>query len=215
MQAYRSSITRFLVLVLIQLVAATTCIAEETTTDVCVYGGTAAGVVTAVQVARMGKTVVLIEPGQHVGGMTSGGLGNTDIGKQVSIGGVTREFYQSIRSWYQDPAHWKFQNKDDYKWKGDRVVEDAWFVFEPHVAELKLNEMLKQAKVSVVFGERLDLKNGVNKEGAEIQSIRMESGRVFTAKVFIDCSYEGDLMAKAGVSYVIGREPECSVRRVD
>ena len=164
MKNYRASVKRFLVLVLIQLVVCTTCIAEETTTDVCVYGGTAAGVVTAVQVARMGKSVVLIEPGQHVGGMTSGGLGNTDIGKQVSIGGVAREFYQSIRTWYQDPANWKFQDKDDYQWKGDRVVEDAWFVFEPHVAELKLNEMLKEAKVSVVFGERLDLNNGVTKE---------------------------------------------------
>ena len=207
MQTNLRPIKQVLALVLVQLFTCTICIAEETTTDVCVYGGTAAGVVTAVQVARMGKTVALIEPGQHVGGMTSGGLGNTDIGKQISIGGVTREFYQSIRSWYQDPAHWKFQSKDDYKWKGDRVVEDAWFVFEPHVAELKLNEMLKEAKVSVVFGERLDLNNGVVKEDATIKSIRMESGQVFTAKVFIDCSYEGDLMAKAGVSYVIGREP--------
>ena len=207
MQTYHRRVKQLFFLVLAQLFTSTTCIAEETTTDVCVYGGTAAGVVTAVQVARMGKSVVLIEPGRHIGGMTSGGLGNTDIGKQASIGGVTREFYQSIRKWYQDPAHWKFQNKDDYKWKGDRVVEDAWFVFEPHVAELKLNEMLKEAKVSVVFGERLDLNDGVIKEGTTIQSIRMESGRVFTAKQFIDCTYEGDLMAKAGVSYVIGREP--------
>ena len=207
MKNYFTPVKRFFVFVLIHLVAVTTCKAQETTTDVCVYGGTAAGVVTAVQVARMGKTVVLIEPSQHIGGMTSGGLGNTDIGKQASIGGVTREFYQSIREWYQDPAHWKFQNKDDYKWKGDRVVEDAWFVFEPHVAELKLNEMLKEAKISVVFGERLDLNDGVIKEGTKIQSIRMESGQVFTAKQFIDCTYEGDLMAKAGVSYVIGREP--------
>ena len=196
-----------LVLVLVQLFSSTIYAADETTTDVCVYGGTAAGVVTAVQVARMGKSVVLIEPGQHIGGMTSGGLGNTDKGKQESIGGVTREFYQSIRVWYQDPANWNFQDKDDYQAKGDRVTEDAWFVFEPHVAELKLNAMLKEANVSVVFGERLDLKDGIIKDGAKIQSIRMESGRVFTAKVFIDCSYEGDLMAKAGVSYVIGREP--------
>ena len=207
MKNYSNPMKQFFVLVLIQLIASTTCVADETAADVCVYGGTAAGAVTAVQVARMGKSVVLIEPGQHIGGMTSGGLGNTDIGKQISIGGITREFYQSIRSWYQEPAHWKFQDKDEYKWKGDRVTEDAWFVFEPHVAELKLNEMLKEAEVSVVFGERLDLKSGVEKDGAKVVSIRMESGRVFTAKVFIDCTYEGDLMAKAGVSYVIGREP--------
>lgn len=175
--------------------------------DVVVYGGTASGVVTAVQVARMGKSVVLIEPSKNIGGMTSGGLGNTDLGKQASIGGVTREFYQSIRDWYQEPGHWKSQNKDEYKWKSDRVTEDAWFVFEPHVAELKLNAMLEKAKVPVVFLERLDLNNGVKKEGPKIVGIRMESGREFNAKVFIDCTYEGDLMAKAGVSYTIGREP--------
>ena len=151
MKHHTKSIKRFFVLVLAQLILSTACVAQETTTDVCVYGGTASGVITAVQVARMGKTVALIEPGQHVGGMTSGGLGNTDIGKQISIGGVTREFYQSIREWYQDPTHWKFQNKDDYKWKGDRVAEDAWFVFEPHVAELKLNEMLEEAKVPLYW----------------------------------------------------------------
>ena len=207
MNKHYASMKQFFALVLIQLFSSTVCVADETTTDVCVYGGTAAGVVTAVQVARMGKSVVLIEPGRHIGGMTSGGLGNTDKGKQESIGGVTREFFQSIRSWYQDPANWKFQNKDDYKAKGDRTTDDAWFVFEPHVAELHLNRMLEEADVSVVLGERLDLDNGVKKDGAAIQSITMESGRLFSAKVFIDCSYEGDLMAKAGVSYVIGREP--------
>ncbi len=193
--------------ILCQLAAATLCPAEVTHTDICVYGGTAAGVVTAVQSARMGKTVVLIEPGKTIGGMTSGGLGNTDIGKQTTIGGLTREFYQSIRNWYQQPGHWKFQAKDKYTAKGDRVTDDAWFVFEPHVAEQLLNEMLAQAKVPVVFGERLDLENGVKKDGAKIVAIRMESGRVFTAGMFVDCSYEGDLMAKAGVAYTVGREP--------
>lgn len=206
---YQKPIKQLLILYpcLIQLAAVTICSAKETSTDVCVYGGTASGVVTAVQVARMGKSVVLIESGKHIGGMTSGGLGNTDIGKQVSIGGVTREFYQSIRLWYQDPTHWKFQGMDQYKAKGDRVTEDAWFVFEPHVAEITLNEMLREAKVPVVFGERLDLTNGVLKNGNRILNIRMESGQVFSAKIFIDCTYEGDLMATSGVSYTIGREP--------
>ena len=194
-------------LLLLNLFAASFCPAEVTSTDVCVYGGTASGVVTAVQVARMGKSVVLIEPGKNIGGMTSGGLGNTDKGKQESIGGLTREFYQSIKTWYEDPAHWKFQSSEDYKAKGDRITDDAWFVFEPHVAELKLRELLKEAKVPVVFGERLDLENGVQKEGQQIVGIRMESGREFAAQVFIDCTYEGDLMAKAGVSYTVGREP--------
>ena len=194
-------------LILLYLSASSLCSAEVTTTDVCVYGGTASGVVTAVQVARMGKSVVLIEPGKNIGGMTSGGLGNTDIGKQVSIGGLTREFYQSIRTWYQDPQHWTFQKSDQYQAKGDRVTDDAWFVFEPHVAELKLQELIKGAEVPVVYGERLDLVKGVEKEGSKITSIRMESGREFAAQMFIDCTYEGDLMAKAGVSYTVGREP--------
>ncbi|MGJ8643182.1 MAG: FAD-dependent oxidoreductase [Luteolibacter sp.] len=181
--------------------------AEEIEADICVYGGTAAGVVTAIQAANMDKSVVLIEPGKYIGGMTSGGLGNTDMGQQETIGGLTREFYQSMREWYQKPDSWKFQKKDEYVAKKGRVVEDAWFVFEPHVAELKLNEMLKEADVPVYFGERLDLEDGVKKEGAEIVSIRMESGQVFKAKMFVDCSYEGDLMAKAGVSYTVGREP--------
>ena len=191
----------------LQLLAITLSSAEVTDKDICVYGGTASGVITAVQAARMGNSVVLIEPGKHIGGMTSGGLGNTDIGKQETIGGITREFYQSLHAWYQDPKHWKFQTKYEYKAKGDRITEDAWFVFEPHVAELRLNEMLKQAKVPVVFGERLDLKDGVKMEGTRILGIRMESGRIFTARMFVDCTYEGDLMAKAGVSYTIGREP--------
>ncbi|MDP4647477.1 MAG: FAD-dependent oxidoreductase [Akkermansiaceae bacterium] len=197
----------FLTCIAVGIIGGFNASAEVTKTDICVYGGTASGVVTAVQAARMGKNVVLIEPSKFIGGMTSGGLGNTDIGKQETIGGITREFYQSLHTWYQDPTNWKFQAKDDYVAKGDRITEDAWFVFEPHVAELKLNEMLKEAGVSVVLGERLDLNDGVKKEGSKILGIRMESGRVFTAKMFIDSTYEGDLMAKAGVSYTIGREP--------
>ncbi|WP_372772869.1 FAD-dependent oxidoreductase [Mangrovibacterium sp.] len=179
-----------------------------TETDICVYGGTASGVVAAVQASRMGKSVVIIEPGKHIGGMTSSGLGNTDVGRPETIGGIAREFYQLVHQWYQDPAHWKYQTKEEFiaSTQPKRIAPDALFVFEPHVAELKLNEMIANESVSVVFGERLDLKNGVKKENNQIVSIRMESGRTFVAKVFIDCSYEGDLLAKAGVSYTVGRE---------
>lgn len=182
--------------------------AELAETDVCVYGGTSAGVIAAIQVARMGKTVVLIEPSQHIGGMTSGGLGNTDIGKQETIGGIAREFYRKIHRWYHLPKHWKFQTPQDFIKLADakRIAPDAMFVFEPHVAELTFHKMLAAAEVPVVLGERLDLENGVEKDGNKIVSIRMESGRVFSGKVFLDCSYEGDLMAKADVSYTFGRE---------
>ncbi|HJT34108.1 MAG TPA: FAD-dependent oxidoreductase [Pirellulales bacterium] len=153
--------------------------------DVAIYGGTSAGVAAAAQTARMDKRAVLIEPGRHLGGLTSGGLGATDIGNKGAIGGISREFYRRLGRHY---------GKDE-----------AW-TFEPHVAEAVMDELAATPGVTVVRGERLDLAAGVNKEGARIVSIQMESGRSFTAQVFIDASYEGDLMAEAGVSYHVGRE---------
>lgn len=176
--------------------------------DVVVYGGTSSGVIAAIQVARMGKSVVLVEPGNHVGGMTTGGLGSTDTGKKETISGVAREFYQNIQEWYKNPEHWKYQTVQEFtiKENGRRISSDAMFVFEPHVAEIIFHQMLSDAGVPVVFGERLDLEKGVQKNNGRIDSIRMESGRLFSAKVFLDCSYEGDLMAEAGVAYTFGRE---------
>ena len=153
--------------------------------DVVVYGGTSGGVAAAVQAARMGKSVVLIEPGNHLGGLTSGGLGATDIGNKGAIGGISREFYRRVGRHY---------GKDE-----------AW-TFEPHVAERIMDELVRVAKVEVVRNERLDLSGGVKKQGLRIQSVRMESGREYSGRVFIDASYEGDLMARAGVSYHVGRE---------
>ena len=174
--------------------------------NVVVYGGNAAGVTTAVQVAKMGKTVVLIEPGKHIGGLTSGGLGATDIGNKAAIGGLSREFYTRVYHHYQKDSAWKWQKKSEYKSRRQRKGETTMWTFEPHVAEKILRDMLQENRVTVVFNERLDLKNGVKKTGGRITSIRMESGRTFEGKVFIDCTYEGDLLAKAGVSYTIGRE---------
>ena len=153
--------------------------------DVVVYGGTSGGVAAALQAARMGKRVVLIEPGKHLGGLTSGGLGATDIGNKSAIGGISREFYRRVGRHY---------GKDE-----------AW-TFEPHVAEQIMDEFISAANVTVVRNERLDLAGGVTKEGLRIVSIRMENGREFAGRVFIDASYEGDLLAKAGVSYHVGRE---------
>jgi len=181
---------------------------EPIEADIVVYGGTSGGVVSAVSAARLGKSVVLIEPTGVLGGMTTGGLGATDIGNKRCIGGISREFYRRIFKHYQDPANWKQETREKY-FKGRTVNsqnEDSMWTFEPHVASLVFDQMLKETKVQVVFKERLDLKSGVVKTGTKIASIRTESGRVFVAKMFIDASYEGDLMATAGVSYHVGRE---------
>lgn len=153
--------------------------------EVVVYGGTSSGVVAAVKVAGLGKSVVLIEPGKHLGGLTSGGLGATDIGNKQVIGGMSREFYRRVGKAYGR--------------------DEAW-TFEPHVAERIFNQMIRAAQVPAIFGERLDLVRGVNKRERRIDAIVMESGRTFHSKMFIDATYEGDLMATAGVTYHVGRE---------
>jgi hypothetical protein len=157
--------------------------AEVITADVCVYDGTAGGVAAAIETARLGKTVVLAAFGSHLGGMSSGGLSQTDIGNKGAIGGISREFYQRMGRHYGKEEQWSF---------------------EPGVAENIFVEMARDAKVPVYFQQRLA---SVKKDGARITEIVMENGNIFRAKMFIDASYEGDLMACAGVSYFVGREP--------
>lgn len=184
--------------------------AAAITHDIVVYGGTSGGVAAAVQAARMGKAVILIEPSRFLGGLTTGGLGATDIGNKRAIGGVSREFYQRVKRHYAEPGAWTQQTRESYfsvRPHGQAAEEDAMWTFEPHVATAIINGMVTEAKVSVVLGERLDLAAGVVKEGTRISRIVMESGRQFSGKMFIDATYEGDLMAKAGVSYHVGREP--------
>jgi hypothetical protein len=160
------------------------------TYDICVYGGTASGVIAAYTAKKMGKTVLLVEPGKHLGGMTSGGLGATDIGNKFAVTGLSRDFYRRIG-----------QHHDRF---------EQW-TFEPHVAENILGDYIKKAGVPVLYGYRIIKAN--NKDGY-IRSITLESSdenvkapnNVINAKMFIDCSYEGDLMAKAGVKYSVGRE---------
>jgi len=178
--------------------------------DVVVYGGTSAGVAAAVQVRRMGKTVVLIEPTQRLGGLTTGGLGQTDIGNKAAIGGIAREFYQRVRKYYDQPAAWKWQKSSQHFSAGQSRTapgEPAMWTFEPSAALAIVNDLLHEAGVEVVYGERLDRGKGVVKEGANIATLTMESGRTFRSRVFIDTTYEGDLMAAASVSYTVGREP--------
>jgi len=177
------------------------------TTDVVVYGGTSGGITAAVQTARMGRSVVLIEPSRHLGGLTSGGLGATDIGNKAAIGGIAREFYRKIFQHYAEPEAWPYESAEAYRARSKTAVDaDTMWTFEPHVAEAVFRKMLAEVGVAVVLGERLDLEKGVRREGKRIAAITMESGRVFAGRVFIDATYEGDLMARAGVSYTVGRE---------
>lgn len=183
--------------------------------DIVVYGGTSGGVAAGIQAARMGKSVVIIEPTKFVGGLTTGGLGATDIGNKQAIGGISREFYHRLWQHYRAPESWTRETREKYfagKPHGNAADEETMWTFEPHVATQVYNEMLKEAKVPVMFGERLDLKIGVQKDGGRITAIRMESGRTFTGRMFIDASYEGDLMAKAGVGFHVGREANAVYR---
>ncbi len=179
--------------------------------DIVIYGGTAAGVAAAIQCGRMNKSVVLVEPGSRLGGLTTGGLGQTDIGNKAAIGGIAREFYQRIKKYYDAPSNWKWQKSDEYRSDGQSVTESGeatLWTFEPSAALRVLQEMAAEAKVQVVYQERLNRKSGVEKNGARIVSITLESGRRLGGKVFIDATYEGDLMAAAGVSFQVGREAE-------
>ena len=158
--------------------------------DVVVYGGTAGGVIAAVSAAREGLQTALVEPGRHLGGMVSGGLSWTDFGKKDVIGGYALEFYWRAGRHYQMSRYGQ---------------EIAW-MHEPHVAEDIFRQMLHEARVPVFLEHRLRAKSGVRKNGATVTAIAMENGAEFEAQVFIDSSYEGDLMAQAGVTFTWGRE---------
>jgi hypothetical protein len=176
--------------------------------DIVVYGGTSAGITAAIQAQRMGKSVALIEPSNHLGGLTTGGLGATDIGNKQAIGGLARDFYHRIWQYYQNDAVWTREKHVDFNGRNvhfDPNDKTQW-MFEPHVAMRVYEAMLSEAKIAPIMNERLDRERGVKKNGARIESIAMESGRTFSAKIFIDATYEGDLMAAAGVKYHVGRE---------
>ena len=179
--------------------------------DVVVYGATSAGIAAAVQVARMGKSVVIVEPGTHIGGLTTGGLGWTDIGNKQVIGGIAREFYRRIKVKYDDPKAWKWETREQYfkaRRSENAAGEDAMWTFEPKVASAVYQEMLAEYKIPVILKARLDPRagRGVIKRGERIVGIVTERGVRFSGRMFIDATYEGDLMAKAGVRYTIGRE---------
>lgn len=177
--------------------------------DVIVYGGSSAGVMAAIQCARMGKSVILIAQGKHLGGMTSNGICVVDVTDPELIGGLANEFFHAVWMHYQDKRHWIWEKPRllrDQLNKRPHHMKTMWVV-EPHIAEQIFSQMLDEAAVPFILEERLNRKKGVQKKGSEIVQIAMESGRVFLGGMFIDATYEGDLMAAAGVSYIVGREP--------
>lgn len=155
--------------------------------DICVYGATSAGVIAAYTAKQAGRSVLLVEPGKHVGGLTSGGLGYTDIGNKFVISGIARDFYRRIGKHYGKLEQW---------------------IFEPHVAEETFKQYIDAAGVEVLYDHYIIHAQNENAyiKGIRIRNVQTNQEQVITAKVFIDCSYEGDLMAKAGVGYMVGRE---------
>ena len=176
-----------------------------------VYGGTSAAIPAAVQAKKMGKSVIVVSPDKHLGGLSSGGLGFTDTGDKSVIGGLARDFYHRVYMHYEDSAAWKWQKHSEYGNKGQGTPamdgnERTMWIFEPHVAEQIFEDYVNEFELDVRRDEWLDREKGVAKEGDRIVAITTLSGNTYRGKMFIDATYEGDLMAAAGVSYHVGRE---------
>ncbi len=177
--------------------------------DVVIYGATSSGISAAIQSSRLGNEVILIEPFKRVGGLTTGGLGQTDIGNKQVIGGIALEFYKNIKEYYDNPINWIWEEKSEYRDGGQTktsLTEEAMWTFEPSAALKVFNMMIGKEKIKLFYNEKLNRKSGVYKTQNKIKHIATESGKIFSAKIFIDATYEGDLMASAGVSYTVGRE---------
>ena len=179
--------------------------------DVIIYGGTSAAITAAVEVAQSGKSVIVVSPDKHLGGLTAGGLGYTDTGNKSVIGGLSREFYHRVWLHYNDSAAWVWQKHSEYGNKGQGTVamdgeNRTMWIFEPHVAEQVFEDFVAENNIKIYRDEWLDRENGVVKTDGKIVSLKTLSGLTFIGKMFIDATYEGDLMAETGVSYHVGRE---------
>lgn len=179
--------------------------------DVIIYGGTSAAVTAAVEVARSGKSVIIVSPDTHLGGLSSSGLGFTDTGDKEAIGGLAREFYHRVWLHYNDSAAWKWQKHSEYGNKGQGTVamdgeNRTMWIFEPHVAEQVFEDFIKEHPITVYRDEWLNRESGMVTDAGKIISLTTLSGKTFKGEIFIDATYEGDLMAAAGVSYTVGRE---------
>lgn len=186
-------------------------VSEVYNADVIIYGGTSAAVFAAVEVARSGKLVIMVSPDVHLGGLSSGGLGWTDLGNKATIGGLAREFYHEVWKHYNKPESWNLQDKASYGNRGQGIpaidgdLRTMW-IFEPSVAEMIFDKFVSENNVTVFRDEWLNRETGVEKEKGKIVAITTHSGKKFIGKMFIDATYEGDLLAAAGVSYHVGRE---------
>ncbi len=184
---------------------------RDVSADIVIYGGTASGVIAAVQAKKMGKSAIIVTPDEHLGGLTAGGLGWTDTGNKGVIGGLSRDFYHRVWQKYQEPSAWRWQKKSEYgnKGQGTQAIDGknrTMWIFEPHVAEEIFEEYIKEYDIPVHRDEWLDRSGGVAKKGNRISSITTLSGKTYTGKIFIDATYEGDLLATAGIDYHVGRE---------
>ena len=187
--------------------------AATISTDVCVYGESASGVMAAIQSARLGKKTVLVSKNNHVGGMATSGLTATDINRQDQVGGLAAEFYGRIWDYYMQPEVWRNQTREEFMvstlkrtFTGKNDDRQIQWVYESGVAERIMKDMLAEAGVKVIYNSPLDLKNGATVRKGKIREIHLLGGTDVKARMFLDCSYEGDLMAASGVSYIIGRE---------
>ncbi|ANH81908.1 xanthan lyase [Niabella ginsenosidivorans] len=184
---------------------------ERREADVIIYGGTSAAVTAAVKAKQLGKTVMIVCPELHLGGMTSGGLGFTDTGNKAVIGGLAREFYHRIYLHYEDAKSWQWQQKEAYGNKGqgtpaiDGTNRTMW-IFEPHAAEKVFEGFIHENGIAVFRDEWLERPHGVQMKHGQIISFKTVKSNVYAGKIFIDATYEGDLMAAASVSFTIGRE---------
>lgn len=227
--------TSFRILIFLFTLSFLACNRNDVKYDIVIYGGTSAGVASAVQAARMNKSVIIIEPGipQLLGGLTAGGLGRTDFGKKYVIGGIAKEFYKNLNTLYLDNSNWKWQTREDYfkdqtyhPGSTDIKEETMWF-FEPSAARKVFQNWIDEYQIPVIYGERIirsgegrintdtngwltaapgNISQGVVKKNKKIKEIVMESGLLIRGRFFIDATYEGDLMAGSGVSFTIGRE---------
>ncbi len=185
------------------------CCAADVATDIVIYGSSPAAISAAVQAKRMGASAVIVSPETRIGGLTTGGLGQTDIGNKNAFGGIALEFYRDVAKWYADSEHWTRQTPDEYRPGGQTagtMGADSMWTFEPSAALAILEGWERRDALDIRRGEWLDRERGVVKKSGRIAAIRTLSGNVYRGKVFVDATYEGDLMAAAGISYTVGRE---------
>jgi hypothetical protein len=174
--------------------------------DIAIYGATPAGIVASIRLKELGHSVLLLEPSRHVGGMTTGGLGATDIGNKQAIGGMARQFYQRIYQYYQSDVAWRFQKRDQYKGTHQRPGETSQWTFEPQAARVVFQTWMAEHGIQPRLDSYLDRSQPLKLTDGRIGDIRLTDGTTVRARYYMDATYEGDLMAQAGVDFTLGRE---------